>query len=356
MSSRGSPRTPPTDAWAVGWYCKHKCRRVARRTRPLILHWNGSRWSRVSIDVHASAELAGVTATSRTDAWAVGDLTTRSGTVKTLTLHWNGSKWVRKHSPSPRGSAQLTAVSQPSRAGRLWAAGHYQTPRGTRGLFMYWSVRHFKWVRTGTTPLRDEALLTGIATAAHARPLAVGYSANRATTLAYRWTGSKWERRHTPNPGEGYNDPLAAVAQTSSSDAWAVGTQSTATSSATFILHWNGSKWRKVHSPSPGTTYFPTASLCGVSALSRHDAWAVGDDVPDMAHHREATVALQRAGTKWRVVATPNPSTSNALLAVTATSDKNAWAVGYDRPKGADFRCANPVAPIGPRASILIFH
>jgi hypothetical protein len=43
----------------------------------------------------ASNELAGVAATSASNAWAVGDYTQSTGPQAALTLHWNGTRWSR---------------------------------------------------------------------------------------------------------------------------------------------------------------------------------------------------------------------------------------------------------------------
>jgi hypothetical protein len=349
--------TSTSDAWAVGWYCRRLCKALARPVRPLILHWNGRSWSRAKIGVEAAAQLAAVTASSSRDAWAVGNLTTSSGTVKTLSLHWNGFRWSQIPSPSPGGYAGswLTGVSQASRTGSLWAIGYYNTPRGPRGLFMYWSRSRSRWIRVNSTAIRDRANLTSVATARGARPEAGGFNAQRDTTLAYQWTGRRWVKQAAPNPGGlGYNDTLASVAETSSKDAWAVGTYTpTSPTTATLILHWNGSTWQQVPSPSPGRAYYPHASLWGVSARSSTDAWAVGDDLTDI-HDDDGTIALHWDGNSWSVVATPNPSTSNVLRAVAVTSGTNAWAVGFACPSGGD--CGNPVEPITVPTSLIILH
>jgi hypothetical protein len=53
-----------------------------------------------------SGNLYGVSADSATDAWAVGDYgnpTTRAG--ETLVLHWNGTSWSKVASPNPGGTS-----------------------------------------------------------------------------------------------------------------------------------------------------------------------------------------------------------------------------------------------------------
>jgi len=64
-------------------------------SEPVILHWNGTAWRRVSTPHPANGgQLIGVYAASRHNAWAVG-CTKNFGNpkAKPLALHWNGSKW-----------------------------------------------------------------------------------------------------------------------------------------------------------------------------------------------------------------------------------------------------------------------
>ncbi len=63
--------TSPTDIWAVGSYSNPGGSTV----KGLILHWDGTSWTQTPSPSPgpAGSELTGVTATSATDAWAVGD-------------------------------------------------------------------------------------------------------------------------------------------------------------------------------------------------------------------------------------------------------------------------------------------
>src|SRR5262249_58628362 len=82
-----------------------------------IEHWNGRNWSVVT-SPNASAQnnlLAGVTAISADDVWAVGDFQTTSGAgtvFQTLTEHWNGTAWSIVASPNGAGpGAGLNSVA-----------------------------------------------------------------------------------------------------------------------------------------------------------------------------------------------------------------------------------------------------
>jgi hypothetical protein len=118
---------------------------------------------------------------------------------------------------------------------------------------------------------------------------------------------------------------LLSVSASSASSAWAVGEHCTSACGTTYpgfnalILHWNGTAWSRVPSPSPASTLGP---LFGVSAISPANAWAVGPNNPSTGH----ALILHWNGTAWSRV--PSPAGGPGLLAVTATSATSAWAVG----------------------------
>ncbi len=78
--------------------------------------------------------LLSVAATSRDNVWAVGYLG-----LKTLILHWNGRVWRRLPSPSPGYGAAandgLAGVSASS-ANNAWAVGW--TSQGAGTLILHW--------------------------------------------------------------------------------------------------------------------------------------------------------------------------------------------------------------------------
>lgn len=100
------------DVWAVGWYGDVA---VGPRPRTLIEHWNGSRWTVVPSPNPATGPngnaLWGVTTVSPGDVWAVGSAGGAIDpypTTRPLVLHWNGSAWSRVPAP---GRGQLLGVA-----------------------------------------------------------------------------------------------------------------------------------------------------------------------------------------------------------------------------------------------------
>src|SRR5690242_17760591 len=99
--------------------------------------------------------------------------------------------------------------------------------------------------------------LAGMGVAALAVPVASQRVATRVC--------SGWQVVPSPSPGPA---GLAAVAATSATDAWAVGSRLTPGGSyRTLIEHWNGNAWKVEPSPNPAGGASPTDTLGGVVAL-----------------------------------------------------------------------------------------
>jgi hypothetical protein len=167
--------------------------------------------------------LAGVAATSASNAWAVGSYQNGTAPDRTLIEHWNGQAWAIQ--PSPNASSlgnNLTHVAAAS-AANAWAVGYFFQGSGIR-------------------------------------------------TLIEHWNGQRWAVQPSPNPGT--VNQLYGVAATSAINAWAVGSYQTGTAPArTLIEHWNGRRWAIQPSPNPGTS---GNDLSSVAATSAANAWAVG--------------------------------------------------------------------------------
>jgi serine/threonine-protein kinase len=141
-------------------------------------------------------------------------------------------------------------------------------------------------------------------------------------TLTMHFNGTTWTRVPSPSTGAGTKDFLTAVSVGSASDAWAVGMilNSADVSTASLTLHWNGTAWTQVPNPEGSQT-----ALYGVTAISADDAWAVGADVGD-------ALILHWNGITWTKV--PSPA-KGVLWDVAATSATNVWAVGLVSLPGA---------------------
>ena len=260
-------------AWAVGYYYNGSANQT------LIEAWNGSSWAQQpSPDPGGFTTpnfLWGATATSASNAWAVGWYS--SGTAnQTLIEHWNGTIWAQEPSPNPSPSSNVLSGVAATSASNAWAVGRYHNGAADQ-------------------------------------------------TLIERWNGTTWTRVSSPNPGGARRENvLLKVTATSASNAWAVGYYNNGTADKTLIEHWNGTAWKQVPSPDPSSS---ENVLLGVAATSATDAWAVGYYAVGRASQ---TLVAHWNGTAWAQVPSPNPSpTSDVLFGVDATSASNIWAVGY---------------------------
>src|SRR5262249_61154849 len=111
-----------------------------------------------------------------------------------------------------------------------------------------------------------------------------------------------WQKVSSPSPGLNYNF-LSGAAATSASNAWAVGSYDSGTGrNAGLIERWNGTSWKQVPSPNPGSV---NNDLFGVAATSATSAWAVGVYSRSTVGNRPLTG--HRDGKAWNQRPSPNP-------------------------------------------------
>jgi hypothetical protein len=327
----GVSASSPSNAWAVGYRCEPDCAASSAVLQTLILHWNGTAWAQVASPNPGSTErlLNAVSALSSSSAWAVGQYRTTSGGNKTLVLGWNGSRWAQVASPSPEvvDGSFLFGVSAVSTTD-VWAAGWYYGPGGENSntLILHWNGTTWTQVASPDPVHLGFNALTGVSALSASDAWAVG--SIDTGTLIVHWNGTRWTRVASPgkNPGETLN----GVSALSASDAWAVG----GTGARTLILRWNGTSWSLIPSPSPGSN----GILNAVSTLSPSDVWAAGCYLASPSSNTWEPLVLHWNGAAWAQVASPNPggSAGTCLTGVSALSSSDAWAVGSADPFGTD--------------------
>jgi hypothetical protein len=115
------------DVWAVG-------QRLDGRTpdQALVEHWDGDRWSVVSLPASVSKDvlLDGVTATSDGQVYVVGEANSPAGGGRPLIEHFApGHGWHVEHLPAVPGGANWANLYGVAIAGgSVWAAGTYVDP------------------------------------------------------------------------------------------------------------------------------------------------------------------------------------------------------------------------------------
>lgn len=234
----------------------------------------------------------------------------------------------------------------------VWAVGMYPTrdPLQNQPLIQRWDGG--KWLLS-PVPLSQQngGELNGITAVSPTDIWAVGleYGGEYPYTkaLALHWNGSTWARVATPSIGT--IDRLYSVAAVTASDVWAAGESN----GIPLLLHWNGSVWQKASLPASTNVI---RRLRGITALAANDVWVVGGTSPNggviypyIAHWD---------GNTWREV---NPRSadidSGELFGVAGTSATDVWTVGSGgvQPMTLHWdgtvwkKVANPPATMGPR-------
>ena len=93
------------------------------------------------------------------------------------------------------------------------------------------------------------------------------------------------------------------VSSVSATSAWAVGLIAPGRTQYTLTASWNGTRWTRVPSPSPGGRD-AVSELTGVSAVPAAGAWAVGAYGTGLD---DRTLILRWTGGRWSQVPSPNP-------------------------------------------------
>lgn len=224
------------DVWAVG---------SDGRDTPLIVHWDGSTWTRVPSGVRSFGRLSGVVGTSANDVWAAGTRFTRPREL--LLLHWDGMSWTSVAVPKRPEASFYSLALDPT--GGLYLAGD----RDSEGAAWHYDssgLRLLPPVKLG----RDSVeALWDIVSFGDGGLWAIG---GLGDSIVFRYDGHAW-RSETIAP----EDALYAIAGTARTDIWAVGR---------WVEHRDGTTWRTDHK------LRNSANLQGITTVSLTEAWAVG--------------------------------------------------------------------------------
>ena len=240
--------------------------------------------------------------------------------------------------PGPAGRpvsrAWLDGVTATS-GGNAWAVGSFRHAHDDLPLIEHWDGRRWTALRPGRDLQADaDYVLAGVAATSAANVLAAGWiSSQYVFPLIDRWDGATWKEDQTPTAGCCFSAAsLSGVAATSRTNAWAVGDKYTS-GERTLILRWNARTrmWVKVPSPNPaGRRGAAPSSLNGVAVRTVTDAWAVGAARSGPSGQWN-TLIEHWGGTSWTVVPSPDPSRGRCVsddLSGVAATHAATWAVG----------------------------
>jgi hypothetical protein len=281
--------------------------------------------------------LSSLAVVSPNDIWAVGNSGTYGGSRSTLAEHWNGSSWSIVSTPNGPNEVNWLLGADAVSSDDVWAVGYSATnpPEQSfrRTLIEHWNGSSWSVIPSPnpTPPLSGGPVsneLYGVAAVSANDVWAVGISVDfgAGRTLIVHWDGTGWSRVPSPSPGEyGW---LRSVSAASPTDVWAVGTHYVNGLQVTLVLHWNGARWSVVPSPNDGPF---TQELFRVRAISANDVWAVGYHLAVFGFNQVfQTSIFHWNGSTWSVVPSPDVNQlNNYLWSVDGTSATDAWAVGF---------------------------
>jgi hypothetical protein len=295
----------------------------------------------------ANATLAGVATLSGGDAWAVGYSHGNGGTnvgAKALIDSWNGSAWSTASLPTTPGNTALLAAVSASSATDAWAVGHTQVNKGSfEPLGLHWNGSAWS-VSSGLTSALGSGLGVGVADISSTDAYAIGYdngSDDGQFAELAQWNGTAWSSVTLPQPANALSVALNAISANGPDDVWIVGTYEDEISSdflpdEPYALHWNGTAWSVVAMPLVGSSNVNAYDdLDAVQVNSPTDVWAVGGS--GVAGSVGGSTLIEHwNGTAWSIVSSPSPGSDGNLTGVTTSNaSSSVWAVGYDIPAGA---------------------
>lgn len=275
--------------------------------------------------------LVSIASISSTDAWTVGHTSTTSST-NSLIEHWNGRSWkiipAAQVNPGQEALAAVAAVSRND----VWAVGVTPSSGGTQALIEHWNGIRWNVVPAPTPPHPNDSYILSAVTALSSTDVwAVGYDVfyGGQQSLALHWDGTAWSVIPTPTITQGLGNPaddaLNSITAISSHDIWAAGSFNYGNQG--LIEHWDGTSWNVVTSPAPSTVS-NLYTLNSIAADASGHVWAVGEDL-----NAGLPLIEQWTGTSWVIVSSPLPPTigsgeRSSLSGVTVVSGTSAWAVG----------------------------
>jgi hypothetical protein len=120
-----------SDCWAVG--------SSGNYGQALVERWDGTSWSIVTVPQVGSI-LNAVTCLSTSDCWAAGPYYTPNPPARTLLMHWDGAAWTKVSSPntSATESNNLSGVTCTS-SSNCWAVGEHWMKSSTKTLILQYA-------------------------------------------------------------------------------------------------------------------------------------------------------------------------------------------------------------------------
>ena len=319
-----------TEAWVVGgivgwdqsagsrirpWFA-----RAIALAPPLIEHWDGTRWSVVPTP-RVIGVLYDVAVTSESDAWAVGRAGKRGywgSDAARLLLHWNGLRWSRVTLPAAvRDINAISALATDD----VWGVGGFWTGEDEVAEIAHWDGARWKRVFS-----RRGASLSGVTAISTRDVWAVGQSGYKA--LVMHWDGARWQTvvpKQRPRPEEW----LSAVAGSSGDGVWAGGGFDDGTTTHPPTIWPTLFRWRELRSTLVGLPRVGETEFVAIAPGSRGEVFALSENLYTYIEDGGGSYLWHKADGKWRTEELTAGRTLSDVVAIPGESSAPAlWAVG----------------------------
>jgi hypothetical protein len=268
--------------------------------------------------------LTSISVVSATDIWSVGQ----------VAVHFDGIKWsaVPIVTAGDLGTFDLNGIAALS-ATDAWAVGEYGTNGIEHTIIEHWDGT--SWSTVASPQFLNGGILTGMSAVSPQSIYACGWFVNDASTLilpfVVHWNGSSWIPLATPTPpSDTFSTRISALSDT---DIWVVGySLGQQFANRTFAMHFDGASWSIVTTPNVGGG---DNKLSDVLAVAANDAWGVGSS----NNGAEQTLIEHWNGSAWSVVPSPNmsPALGNRLFGIGKLSPTSVWTCGsFFDPDGSN--------------------
>jgi hypothetical protein len=318
---------------AVGIYSTGKG--VPEHQFTLALERTGTKWvleRTPSIKGVGFSVFNGVSCTSASSCLAVGFTVgsqRRSPPVRALAERWNGTSWAVQATPA-LAVASLAGVSCPTPKFCLAVGGFFKTlaSANEQPLAEMWNGKSWSQFTAPNPHAENGSTFTGVDCIAVSKCEVTGdfdFADTAQSVFAYRLSGTTWTAQKQVNPAGQEINSDTSVSCTSASACTSVGSW-TNTGALSLTERWNGTAWSRQAIPHPPGSV--TDSLAGVSCTGAAACTAVGESASNLNDFPSDTEAMMWNGTSWKLAATPNRGTSDALSGVSCITPTTCVAVG----------------------------
>lgn len=284
-------------------------------------HADNSGWTTVPSPNITSAynSLLGVTATSASDAWAVGGASVNNNWNQ-LSMHWDGSQWILNNFQDTADPVSLLISVAAISPNDVWAVGYGGSASDGFSYGSHPLIEHYVngvWSVVNAPVLNGS--LWGVAAVSPTSVWAVGFDVDTNNELIEHWNGSSWSV--IPPPARTTSGALLhSVAVVSADNIWAVGTSNEYGRTGQAIAdYWDGTSW--VAKDPPVLTDGNGAVLSSASAIpSTGVVWAAGTTWGNGANLDPQIIGYFANG-KWNAV-TDTVSQGYSYNAVAASASE----------------------------------